>query len=307
VSQGVARKSGDATGARTSANRGARFLAACLLLAFAIACVARFAGEPTGHRRTELVEDPGAFVGSEICLDCHDSFRGHFVRSEFHADCESCHGPAERHLYSARAVDIAYPSSETCAACHRIAETTLLGWSNSDHARAGVLCSDCHNTHNRELQHLRKTESPDEGLMLHAGAASRMCASCHPQITAQLELPAHHPILEGMLECTDCHSPHQSRDRSLGARTAVCTECHQDVAGPWIYEHAPATEDCGYCHTPHGSSVDFLLIASQPAACISCHTIPIAGAIHLPYAFSTACTDCHNAVHGSDSDPHLRR
>jgi predicted CXXCH cytochrome family protein len=67
------------------------------------------------------------------------------------------------------------------------------------------------------------------------------------------------------------------------------------------------SEDCGYCHVPHGASADFLLEAPQPASCISCHTLPIQGAVHQPYAFTTACTNCHNAVHGSYSDPHLRQ
>jgi len=134
-----------------------------------------------------------------------------------------------------------------------------------------------------------------------------MCSSCHPEVVAQLELPSHHPIFEGMLGCTDCHDPHGGRAFGLGPRTQLCAECHQQVMGPWIYEHAPVTEDCAYCHTPHGSSVDYLLEVSQPAACISCHSLATSGAAHIPYALTTACTDCHNAVHGSDTDPQLRR
>ena len=80
-----------------------------------------------------------------------------------------------------------------------------------------------------------------------------------------------------------------------------------NVLKPWIYEHPPVNEDCSYCHAAHGASADFLLETSQPATCISCHTLPIAGAVHQPFAFTTACTDCHNAVHGSYTDPHLRR
>jgi predicted CXXCH cytochrome family protein len=110
-----------------------------------------------------------------------------------------------------------------------------------------------------------------------------------------------------MVQCTDCHGAHESRKQTLGALTRRCTACHQEVAGPWIYEHPPVNEDCGYCHAPHGASADFLLETSQPAACISCHTLPIAGAIHQPFAFTTACTDYHNAVHGSYADPHLRK
>ena len=87
----------------------------------------------------------------------------------------------------------------------------------------------------------------------------------------------------------------------------MCTTCHQEIAGPWIYEHAPVSEDCGHCHTPHGASADFLLEVPQPAGCINCHSLPISGAVHEPWAFTTRCTDCHSAVHGSYTDPVLRR
>ena len=69
----------------------------------------------------------------------------------------------------------------------------------------------------------------------------------------------------------------------------------------------PAAEDCAHCHVPHGASTDDLLETSQPAVCISCHTLSTSGAVHDPWAFTTRCTDCHNAVHGSYTDPHLRR
>ena len=35
--------------------------------------------------------------------------------------------------------------------------------------------------------------------------------------------------------------------------------------------------------------------------------LPIAGAVHQPYALTTACSDCHSAIHGSFADPHLRK
>lgn len=297
---------------RTASWRGKRRIGrasvavATLLVGLLLACVARWTPELTGHRRTEPVAGAGARIGAHACYDCHDSYEGHFVASEYHSDCESCHGPAQLHAHTARASDIRHPGNGDCASCHQTGRETLLGWTRSAHARSGVLCSDCHDTHNRSLLHVREVDAV--GAMLeYAGSTTRMCSSCHPEVVSQLELPSHHPIFEGMLGCTDCHAAHESRGATLGPRTQVCADCHQEVSGPWIYEHAPVTEDCGYCHTPHGSSVDFLLEASQPAACISCHTLATSGAVHIPYAFTTGCTDCHNAVHGSDTDPHLRR
>jgi DmsE family decaheme c-type cytochrome len=133
-----------------------------------------------------------------------------------------------------------------------------------------------------------------------------MCVSCHGEVAAQFDLPSHHPMREGMLDCTDCHSAHENKRETLGPPTQTCVGCHQEVAGPWVYEHPPVTEDCGYCHAAHGATADFLLETSQPAACISCHTVALQGAEHA-LAFSTDCTDCHNSIHGSYTDPHLRR
>jgi DmsE family decaheme c-type cytochrome len=288
--------------------RRPKTLAAFALVGGFLACVAQWSPpDELGHRRIDPVGGAGAEVGARLCEDCHDSFEGHFVASNTHPDCESCHGPAQLHSHTARASDIRFPSSEDCASCHQIGRKTLLGWTTSPHARSGVICSDCHNTHNRELMNLRQSDKLGGTLLRHAGATTRMCASCHSEVTAQFNLPSHHPLREGMVECSDCHRAHESRRAALGAKTQTCVSCHQETAGPWIYSHPPVDEDCGYCHAPHGASADFLLEASQPAACISCHSLPIAGAVHQPYAFTTSCTDCHNAIHGSFADPHLRR
>jgi DmsE family decaheme c-type cytochrome len=149
-----------------------------------------------------------------------------------------------------------------------------------------------------------------------------MCLDCHAEIASRLDLASHHPVREGMLGCTDCHGPHEDPRTRLGARTALCEGCHQDHAGPWIFEHPPVAEDCTYCHAPHGSPAYNLLDTSQPGVCLACHTLPDSvhvtqtgeglpiGAPISPAAadiFFRRCTDCHGAIHGSYQDPHLRR
>lgn len=290
------------------APRGTRRVAVAAALAVAFACVGGWESPPPAvYHRTTPVEGAGARIGAEACAECHASFEGHFMASDGHGDCEACHGAAELHRYTARAGDIAYPSSEDCAACHRLQGKALLGWTGSSHARADILCSDCHDTHDREPWLLRAPDGQDRVLLPRASSRTRLCAGCHPGVVAQLGLPSHHPVAEGMMDCTDCHGAHGDRAVSSGRPTAVCADCHQEVVGPWIHEHPPVSEDCGYCHAPHGASADFLLEAGQPASCISCHTVATAGAIHDPFAFTTRCTDCHDAVHGSATDPVLRR
>lgn len=271
-----------------------------------VACVT-WAPPARYYQRTADVEDAGEPVGTKECLVCHKKVQGHAAAPDYHQDCEACHGPGELHWESEKPGDIRYPTNAECAECHETGRRTLMAWSTSQHARNGVLCSDCHNPHNREPHNIRSARTSEEATLRHTRGATAMCASCHPGVASTLNLPSHHPVAEGMMTCTDCHQPHRDRRKTLGARTAMCTSCHEDHAGPWIFEHAPVAEDCSYCHTPHGSSAEFLLEMNQPGACITCHSIAEAGAVHDPWAFVTRCTDCHGAVHGSYADPHLRQ
>lgn len=248
-------------------------------------------------------------VGAEECEVCHDEVKGLPPAPDYHSECEACHGPGEIHADSEEVTDIRFPTDTDCLACHETGRSSHLGWTTSDHARAGLLCSDCHDPHNREPLHVREAEAVQAAILPHASGTSQLCASCHPGVASQLNLPSHHPIREGMGDCTDCHSPHESRRVALGARTALCTSCHQDHQGPWIFEHPPVAEDCTICHSTHGTNSDNLLTTNQPGSCISCHTVVLGhanGAAATRQHF-TRCTDCHGAVHGSYADPHLRR
>lgn len=269
------------------------------------ACVSTWpAVAPQRYHRTEPVAEAEP-IGAEECLVCHEDVAGHAPAPAYHADCEACHGPGSVHGDSEDPADIRYPSDADCLACHD-SRRSHLAWTGSDHARGDVSCTDCHQPHNREPKQVRRVMSGD-ALLRHGTATSQLCASCHVDVASRLELPSHHPISEGMLDCTDCHSPHASQTTQLGPPTEQCARCHQDVVGPWIFEHPPVAEDCGYCHTPHGAVADALLDTNQPGTCLSCHTLPLAGAGHDPSAYVTRCTDCHSAIHGSYSDPHLRR
>jgi len=279
-----------------------------LVAVVALACVGTWrAVTPEGRHRVEPVSGAGEQLGAATCLECHVDFGGHRVRSEIHADCESCHGPGQLHVHTAEAEAIRFPGSADCAVCHEPASRTLVHWAASPHAEAGVLCSDCHATHDRQPALLRSSTELDATLWRHAGSDTQLCLGCHADVAGELSLPSHHPVREGMVACADCHPPHGRLGDSPGPPTDTCSGCHQEVMGPWIFEHPPVNEDCATCHRPHGATADSLLDATQPGVCVSCHTLAEAGAVHQPYAFTTDCTDCHGAVHGSYTDPHLRR
>ncbi len=132
------------------------------------------------------------------------------------------------------------------------------------------------------------------------------------------------------MSCLSCHDPHEDRRVILGAANQACATCHQDVTGPWVFEHIPVEEDCGSCHDPHGALSDKLLHTSEPVICLSCHSLndrwhhggegtglaqpPITGDRPTTterigpevVTFLNRCTDCHGAIHGSYTDEHLR-
>jgi DmsE family decaheme c-type cytochrome len=298
---------------RTRPSRSPRILGArpwlsiLLVASFLLACVTTWTPLERSYHRITAVKDAGAPVGADECRTCHEDEQGRTFGPEGHADCEACHGPGELHADSEEPQDIRFPSSSDCVNCHEKGRSTLLAWTTAEHRRAGVLCSDCHDSHNREPHNVRKASDLQGTLLRHASGTTQMCVTCHTDVAASLSLPSHHPTKEGMLDCTSCHSPHESRRMTLGARTTLCTGCHESEAGPWIYEHAPVTEDCGYCHAPHGTSARNLLSSSEPGVCVACHSLPEMGATHDPQAYTTRCSDCHSAVHGSFADPHLRR
>lgn len=273
------------------------------------------------------------YVGTDTCLSAchyHDRLRHDFDASTMGAqlseksgmplvNCESCHGPgslaieglspekvakdAESGKQTACAFDTlidlkelpAQAKSLICLKCHTANATfNLHNWSAGMHSISDVSCSDCHDIHAGPDLIVRKDEMAD------------MCETCHRDIQAEFALPSHHPIREKKLFCTNCHDPHGSGSEKLLIKASVkqvCTLCHAEKEGPFIFEHAENNEDCLSCHNPHGSVNNNLLTLRLPFLCLQCHpvhrTSPDSSS-EVKAAFNTRCTDCHSQIHGSD-------
>jgi DmsE family decaheme c-type cytochrome len=243
----------------------------------------------TTHLRLQPTEVAGRAVG---CLACHDS------------------GQASKHAESGDPTAIrgygqdAAAESAVCISCH--AGRTLGQWHASEHARAGVGCSACHGIHKGKAQ-------------------EATCAGCHPEVEASFRLPSHHPVGGGKMRCTSCHDPHAANEgalKTVARRNDLCTDCHPSQEGPFIFEHSPVEEDCGLCHTPHGSVAKPLLTANEPTVCLQCHEFhfhvahpgapagkqTIGGKVYrnpngeygMNKAMTSKCTTCHSRIHGSD-------
>ena len=263
-------------------------------------------------------------VGDEFCTGCHCDSTRELFKKNVHArlavggenTCEACHGPGSKHveegdttLIHNPATDYSVGGKNYCIDCHKGNDFT--SWEGSAHYETGEGCSDCHTIHSEAKQSLVR-EEPE------------LCFGCHAEKRAQLRMPSHHPVMEGFILCSNCHSVHGDKaEFTVGDEgRELCLSCHSVFQGPFIFEHEPVNEDCGVCHDPHGTVADKLLLQNEPFLCLSCHPMhfhvtllgfegefeapmhPERGGVStrdgMKEALLTKCTQCHSEVHGSD-------
>ncbi len=252
------------------------------------------------------------FVGAETCQECHEAQYESYLKSvHFHKSikgpesqdaCETCHGPGAKHVEKGggRGVDIfafgkdvdPQAKSAKCLACHERTPGMDL-WNFGVHKRNDVSCDSCHDLHTGRSQKPREPE---------------VCFGCHKDVKIDTNKRSHHPILEGKIKCSSCHSPHGSLTRNLvkaDDNQQLCYRCHADKRGPVVWEHPPVEENCMTCHNVHGSIHEQLLTERIPQLCQNCHD----WSRHpgTPYDNSASftsrwnCLRCHPAIHGSNS------
>ena len=239
-------------------------------------------------------------TGNDRCKTCHVT-NEHHQRDIFHSDCYACHTPTTKHLQEGGRGNIELPDSSKCLVCHQYNDHERMNWAFSEHSKAGVECRDCHGNHGPKIKKLTLD-------LMKTDKLSALCMTCHQDVSARMRLRSHHPVREGALSCVSCHAPHDAKQTSLFGKNEQCNQCHQNVRGPKVFEHAPVVEDCTICHNPHGSPNRRLLQMAQPMQCLQCHSIAASlhGGTILNGAQMRNCVNCHSAIHGSHSDPKLK-
>lgn len=311
-----------------------------LLLSASLICATALAGPAPGKKAAAASSKTAAAVtsgnvGADVCAACHQDLVKGFADNPhqkmvlMHGDsgvtCENCHGPGQAHVegggdkakifnfLTASAKD----SDAKCLGCHAGTHPNFL---RSPHAKAGVSCTSCHSIHGAAGQQsvqaskafvsTMASRSPEDRDHLLKGSQPQLCYSCHADQRAQFNMPFHHRVNEGLVQCTDCHDVHGTFGvnnlRSTADQNAVCTKCHTDVRGPWVFEHAPIkSEGCVACHTPHGSQNPRLLnMPSIATLCNQCHSPVANSTVHGMDAGSTTvtpCITCHTFIHGSNA------
>ena len=257
-------------------------------------------------------------VGAEQCAACHADLSKGFRRSP-HAmqevACEQCHGAGSLHVaaggYSTESKDkiisfrdrSAEQANGVCLSCHAKSDH-VRNWFASTHQAQDIKCSDCHTIHG-DARGKTGFESQGDSPGIPRAIDSRRqqnenCLRCHQKQNAEADLPYHHPIREAKMSCVDCHDPHggsAGNNLKLANTNELCFSCHAEYQGPFTFQHAPVNESCLKCHSAHGSPNQNMLTVSQPALCLQCHSAHHNGA-SLPLV--DRCTNCHNAIHGSD-------
>ena len=290
-----------------------------MLILSAIAVAVLLGQSARAQKPSSKAPDAGQFVGSETCVTCHDE-EGKKFEANPHSrlallhngkgvTCEGCHGPGKAHSDDGGTTKLFNPATATpkqademCLGCHSGQHPNF---DRSAHARANVGCATCHSVHAATNQEqLLKVDQP------------RLCFQCHTDVKPAFDMPFHHKVNEGLVKCSDCHDTHgtmgKTNLRSTADQNAVCTKCHSETRGPFVFEHAPVkSEGCVGCHTPHGSQNARLLnMPSINTLCNQCHSPVAAGTIHgagTGSQESHPCITCHTMIHGSNLNPALIR
>ena len=266
--------------------------------------------------------------GADTCLSCHEDgttlavFRTpHAVPSDTRSpfghgqlQCESCHGPGGDHAGRVRRGQdrppvITFSDSDPtpvveqnamCLNCHE--GDVGFGWHAGAHPSNEIACASCHSSHDARDPVLQTASQP------------QVCFDCHQTTRNETRKAFSHPFLQGKMDCSGCHSQHSDEADAQFVRVNVndtCQQCHAETRGPYLWEHAPVSEDCGLCHAPHGSNHPGMLTKRAPLLCQSCHSqqghpsVPfgtegLADAVPSQFLLGQSCMNCHSQVHGSN-------
>ena len=276
-----------------------------------------------------------ALADDKVCTTCHDASwdkpilsiyqTKHGVKADPRTPgCQSCHGVSDGHLknpgtapdmtFAKKSKNTPEAKNDACLSCHKAGKRAH--WDGSQHQGQGLACASCHTVHAVKDRVLSKATQPE------------VCYTCHKTQRAEFNKISHMPVPEGKMGCSDCHNPHGSTGPKLLVKNTVnetCFTCHADRRGPFLWEHAPVSDDCTNCHSQHGSNNAPLLKSKVPWLCQNCHTGDHASSLksgstmlsgnattvngkQAPGSVSAqsqtvgrSCLNCHVMIHGSNN------
>jgi predicted CXXCH cytochrome family protein len=214
-----------------------------------------------------------------------------------------------------------FVGNAACADCHT---NYTRGFAASPHGRfhredarmAGQTgCESCHGPGSKHV-----AAAGARQFIVNPGRDPAACFACHLETHAEFHLPHRHPVLEGRLNCVQCHDPHgpdlmkPAGGLAMARLNETCAACHREQARPFVFEHEALREGCVACHQPHGSIAPGLLAQRDANLCLKCHAqVQMPGAVmigktdHAQLLRLGSCwsAGCHTAVHGSNIHPKM--
>ena len=224
-----------------------------------------------------------------------------------------------------------FVGNKVCAECHT---NYTRVFDMSPHSRAHfrdasvqgdvIGCESCHGPGSKHVSAPRDRAK----LIVNPGKDPSACFQCHMETHAEFNLPQHHPIVEGKMNCVQCHDPHgmdifkpskSSSGLAMARVNESCAQCHREQSKPVVFEHEALREGCTVCHNPHGSMNKKMLVQQDANLCLRCHAQNQGAAVgtgkvvigtidHTQFLKRATCwsAGCHTAVHGSNVDVQLK-
>jgi predicted CXXCH cytochrome family protein len=190
---------------------------------------------------------------------------------------------------------------------------------HTPHVASETSCESCHGAGSKHVE----VGGGKGRFIVNPGKDPSTCFQCHIQTHAEFELPQHHPVIEGRMNCVQCHDPHgfdimkPARGLAMSRLNESCAQCHREQSKPFVFEHEALREGCTTCHNPHGSVNAKLLIERDNNLCLKCHAqrqgallgagqIFIGDEDHTDKLMLGTCwsAGCHTAIHGSNFNPY---
>jgi len=251
-------------------------------------------------------EDEAAYVGTAICIKCHIDFAKRWAALEHSqkmsepgrppekTGCEACHGPGGAHVAGKRSQIRKWEPLEIdersgiCLQCHEDKINADL-WNNGLHAIV-LSCDSCHEVHHQT----------DQDKMLRKGT-NEACLECHDTLPQEVEAKHHHPLLEDLFTCTQCHAFHGTEQARLltAPQEQMCVDCHADEV-PKTDAHKREDYRLNHKAEAKADQEQCLMCHSQETFCNTCHIVKIPHA--EDYALEHAdeakkrlatCLQCH--------------